>query len=215
MARVNGRIRAREVRVIGEKGEQIGILTLPEAIKMARSQGLDLVEIAPNGNPPVCRVVDYGKFRYEQSKKDRENRKHQHGSKVKEVQLRPSIDTHDFGIKLNHAIEFLCEDNKVKISLRFRGRENAHKEFGFQTLEKFIKDLEPYGHPDFPPKLMGRGLNAMISPLPKNKRAPNPNQKESRSLHEPDSDSNDEAKTPRASKELESAPISSLDSAAS
>jgi translation initiation factor IF-3 len=151
-------------------------MSLGDAISLARSQGVDLVEVAPNAVPPVCRVVDYGKFRYEQSKKDKESRKHQHANRVKEIQLRPAIDQHDFGVKLSHAIDFLCEDMKVKITLRFRGREMAHKEFGFQVVQKFLEEIAPFGHPDFQPKLVGRGLNVMISPLPKAKRAPNPNQ---------------------------------------
>jgi translation initiation factor IF-3 len=143
---------------------------------MARNQGVDLVEVAANATPPVCRLVDYGKFRYEMSKKDKESKRHQHANKVKEIQLSPTIDAHDFSIKLGHAIDFLCEEMKIKLTLKFRGREMAHQEFGFQTVERFIKELTPYGHPDAPPKLMGRGLNVMLSPLPRNKRAKNPNQ---------------------------------------
>jgi translation initiation factor IF-3 len=172
--RVNGKIRAREVRVIGTDGKQLGILSLADAINMARNSGVDLVEIAPNATPPVCRLVDYGKFRYEQAKRDKEARKHQHANKVKEIQLSPSIDPHDFGVKLSHAIDFLCEEMKVKVTLRFRGRELAHKEFGFQQIEKFIKEIGPFGHPDAPPKLIGKGINVMLSPLPRNKRAKNP-----------------------------------------
>jgi len=174
--RVNGKIRAREVRVIGLDGKQAGILSLAEALNLARANGVDLVEIAPTANPPVCRVVDYGKFRYEQAKKDKESKKHQHASMVKEVQLSPRIDPHDLGVKTTHAIDFLCEDMKVKITLKFRGRENAHTEVGFEVIKKFLENIAPYGHPDFPPKLIGKGINVMISPLPRNKRARNPNQ---------------------------------------
>lgn len=172
--RVNGKIRAREVRVIGVDNKQVGVLPLGDAINMARSLGVDLVEIAPNATPPVCRLVDFGKFRYEQAKKDKEARKHQHANKVKEVQLSPNIDPHDFGVKASHAIDFLCEDMKVKVTLRFRGREMAHKEFGFQVVDKFIKELTPYAQPDAPPKLVGRGIILMMSPLPRNKRAKHP-----------------------------------------
>ncbi len=154
--RVNGKIRAREVRVIGVEGNQLGVLSLVDAINMARAKGVDLVEIAPGAAPPVCRLVDYGKFRYEQAKKEKESRKHQHANKVKEIQLSPSIDRHDFGVKLEHAIEFLCEEMKVKVTLRFRGREMAHKEFGFQQVGKFIKEIAAYGHPDADPKLIGK-----------------------------------------------------------
>jgi len=172
--RVNGKIRAREVRVIGVEGNQLGVLSLADAINMARAKGVDLVEIAPGAAPPVCRLVDYGKFRYEQAKKEKESRKHQHANKVKEIQLSPSIDRHDFGVKLEHAIEFLCEEMKVKVTLRFRGREMAHKEFGFQQVGKFIKEIAAYGHPDADPKLIGKGISVMLSPLPRNKRAKNP-----------------------------------------
>ena len=159
--RVNGKIRAREVRVVGTDSKQLGVLTLGEALNLARAGGVDLVEIAPNATPPVCRLVDFGKFRYEQAKKDKESRKHQHATRVKEVQLSPKIDSHDLAVKIEHAVGFLCEDMKVKITLKFRGREMAHTEFGFQ---------------DFEPKLIGRGINAMISPLPRNKRARPPAQ---------------------------------------
>ena len=174
--RVNGKIRAREVRVIGIDGKQLGILSLGEALNLARSLGVDLVEIAPTATPPVCRVVDYGKYRYEQAKKDKESKKHQHASLVKEVQLSPRIDPHDLGVKIAHAIDFLCEDMKVKVTLKFRGREMAHTEVGFQVVKKFLGDIAPFGHPDFPPKLIGKGINVMVSPLPRNKRAKNPNQ---------------------------------------
>ena len=172
--RVNGKIRAREVRVIGTDGQQLGVFSLVDAINMARAKGVDLVEIAATAVPPVCRLVDYGKYRYEQAKKDKEARKHQHANKVKEIQLSPQIDPHDFGVKLGHAIDFLCEDIKVKVTLRFRGREMAHKEFGFQQIEKFTREVAPYGHPDFEAKLVGKGITVMFSPLPRNKRARHP-----------------------------------------
>ncbi len=176
--RVNGKIRAREVRVIGADGKQLGVLSLGEALTQARANGVDLVEIAPNATPPVCRLVDYGKFRYEQAKRDKESRKHQHATKVKEVQLSPKIDPHDLEVKLSHAIGFLCDDMKVKVTLKFRGREMAHTEFGFQVVQKFLAEIAPYGHPDFEPKLIGRGINVMITPLPRNKRAKGPPQTE-------------------------------------
>ena len=176
MTRMDERIRAREVRVIGPDGKQLGVMETREALSLAKQVGLNLVEISGNANPPVCRIVDYGKYKYEKSKKEKESKKHQHSNKVKEVQLRPNIDPHDFKIKVDHAIDFLCEDMKLKINLRFRGRENAHKEFGFQTVEKFIDEIAPYGTPDFQPKIVGRGINLMISPLPKNKRARHPNE---------------------------------------
>jgi len=147
---------------------------LTESLNLARQRGVDLVEIAPNATPPVCRIVDFGKYRYEQAKKDKESKKHQHANRVKEIQLSPSIDPHDFATKLAHAIEFMCEDMKVKVTLRFRGREMAHQEFGFQKVQDFIRDVAPWGHPDAPPKLIGKSVNVMLSPLPRNKRAKNP-----------------------------------------
>jgi translation initiation factor IF-3 len=172
--RVNGKIRAREVRVIGVDNSQLGVISLTEAINLARHHGVDLVEIAATAVPPVCRLVDFGKYRYEIAKKEKESKKHQHASTVKEVQLSPRIDPHDLGIKVAHAIDFLCEDMKVKVALKFRGREMAHTEVGFEVINKFIELIAPFGHPDFAPKLVGRAINLMISPLPRNKRAKNP-----------------------------------------
>ncbi|MCS7090572.1 MAG: translation initiation factor IF-3 [Verrucomicrobiota bacterium] len=172
--RVNGKIRAREVRVIGIDGKQIGILPLGEALTLARQHGVDLVEVAPNADPPVCRLIDYGKFRYEQAKREKEARKHQHANKVKEIQLSPKIDPHDLGVKAMHAIDFLCDEMKVKVALRFRGREMAHTEFGFQVVQKFLEKIAPWGHPDFEPKLNGRNIIVMVSPLPRHKRAKHP-----------------------------------------
>lgn len=178
--RVNGKIRAREVRVIGDQGAQLGVMPLGDALNLARNAGVDLVEIAPNANPPVCRIVDFGKFRYEQAKKEKESKKNQHAGEVKEIQLSPRIDPHDLGVKVNHAIEFLCDDMKVKVALRFRGREMAHTEFGFQVINQFVEKIAPWGHPDFQPKLIGRNINLMISPLPRNKRAKHPDQDDSK-----------------------------------
>ncbi|MEY2409992.1 MAG: translation initiation factor [Verrucomicrobiota bacterium] len=181
--RVNGKIRAREVRVVGHDGQQLGVYSLVDAINMARAQGVDLVEVAPNAQPPVCRVVDYGKYRYEQNKKEKESKKHQHANKVKEVQLSPKIELHDFGVKLAHAIDFLCEEMKVKVVLKFRGREMAHKEVGFQQIEKFTREVAPFGHPDNIAKVVGRSITVMFSPLPRNKRAKNPHGEHSGGAH--------------------------------
>jgi translation initiation factor IF-3 len=172
--RVNGKIRAREVRVIDGNDKNLGILLLNDALVLARQHGVDLVEISPTANPPVCRLVQIGKFRYELAKKEKESRKHQHASTVKEIQLSPRIDPHDLGIKLMHAVDFLCEDMKVKVALKFRGREMAHTEIGFDVIKKFLNEIVPYGHPDFEPKLNGRNIVVMITPLPRNKRAKNP-----------------------------------------
>lgn len=172
--RINGKIRAREVRVIGPEGAQVGILPLHEAIKMARAHNMDLVEVAPNATPPVCRIIDYGKYRYEQAKKEKESRKHQHATRVKEIQLSASIDPHDFKVKLSHAIDFLCDDMRVMVTLRFRGREMAHQEIGRQVVDRFVTDLASYGTPVAPPRLEGKGIKVMLTPLPRHKRAPNP-----------------------------------------
>ena len=173
--RINGKIRAREVRVVDADGSQVGVLSIGDALTLARGRGVDLVEVAPNADPPVCRVVDYGKYRYEQSKKEKESRKHQHANTLKEIQLSPRIDPHDLGVKVGHAIDFLCEDMKVKVALRFRGREMAHTEVGQQVMQSFLEKVAPYGQAAFTPKLNGRHLNVMVSPLPRNKRAKHPN----------------------------------------
>ena len=149
-------------------------MSLGDALTLARANAVDLVEIAPNAVPPVCRIVDFGKFRYEQAKREKESKKHQHANKVKEVQLSPKIDPHDLGVKIQHAVEFLCEDMKVKVNLKFRGREMAHTEFGFQVVTKFLDQIAPYGHPDFVPKLAGRNISVMVSPLPRSKRGKTP-----------------------------------------
>ena len=149
-------------------------MSLQDALGRARANGVDLVEVAPNATPPVCRLVDFGKFRYEQAKREKDAKKHQHANKVKEIQLSAKIDPHDMTVKLGHAIDFLCQEMKVKVSLRFRGREMAHTEVGFEQIAKFTRDLAPYGHPDNSAKLVGRGVTVMFSPLPRNKRAKNP-----------------------------------------
>ena len=156
----------------------MGVVSLHEAINLARRSAMDLVEVAPNATPPVCRVVDYGKYRYEQAKKEKESKKHQHANRVKEIQLTATIDDNDFGVKLGHATGFLCEDMRVKVSLRFRGREMAHQEFGMQVMERFVKELAAYGQAVEVPKLVGRNLHVMLTPLPRSKRAKNPAQTE-------------------------------------
>jgi translation initiation factor IF-3 len=171
--RRNGKIRAREVRVLGADKQQIGILPLGDALRLAQSQGLDLIEISPDANPPVCRLVDYGKFRYEEAKKEKESNRSSAG-KMKEIQLSAVIDPHDFATKINHAIEFLCDDMKVRVKLRFKGRQKAHKEYGFEVVNKFVRELAAYAVADTPPKMLGdRDLNVMLTPLPREKRARN------------------------------------------
>jgi translation initiation factor IF-3 len=177
--RRNGKIRAREVRVLDETKQQLGVMTLNEALRLAMNKGLDLVEIAPNATPAVCRIVDYGKFMYEEAKRSKDGAGRQTGGKLKELQLSPMIDPHDFAIKLGRAIDFLCEDMKVRVKLRFRGRQKAHTEFGFAVVNRFVKEAAAWGQADSPPKMLGdRDLNVVLSPLPRNKRAKNPRQAE-------------------------------------
>ena len=163
--------------MLDETKQQLGVMTLNEALRLAMSKGLDLVEIAPNATPSVCRIVDYGKFIYEEAKRHKDSQGRQSSSKMKEIQLSPMIDPHDFSIKLGHAVGFLCDDMKVRIKLRFRGRQKAHTEFGFQVVNRFVKEAAPWGQADSPPKMLGdRDLNVILSPLPRNKRAKNPRQ---------------------------------------
>ena len=172
--RINGRIRAKDVRVIGADGQQLGVMDLAQAIRLAQNHGVDLVEIAPNAIPPVCRVVDYGKYKYEVAKKENEAKKTSHINEVKEVQLSPVIDPHDLGIKLNHAIGFLCNEMQVKINLRFRGRQNAHTEVGVGVVKKFLTNLAPWGQANGEVRIVGKAINLMVNPLPKQKRAKHP-----------------------------------------
>jgi translation initiation factor IF-3 len=173
--RRNGKIRAREVRVIGDAKEQLGVMALGDALALARAKNLDLIEIAPTAIPPVCRIVNYGKFLYDESKRSKDSQSP--AGKLKELQISPSIDPHDLATKRDQAIQFLCDDMKVRIKLRFRGRQKAHKEIGFDLMNRLVAELGPYGHSDSPPKLLGdRDLNVLVSPLPKSKRAKNPKQ---------------------------------------
>jgi len=160
-------IRAPQVRVIDEEGEQLGIMRPEDALREAENRGLDLVEVAPNGQPPVCRLIDYGKYRYQQSKRQKEARKHQHTVTIKEIKYRPKISDHDYDFKTNHVKEFLEQGNKVKLTIMFRGREMAHPEFGREILARVIDDLRE--HIKDPPnvqttRLEGRNMSLVISP---------------------------------------------------
>ena len=148
-------------------------MSLNDALHLAQEKDLDLIEVVPQATPPVCRIMNYGKFLYEESK--RESHARPAGGQMKEIQISPAIDPHDLATKRNHAIQFLCDEMKVRIKLRFRGRQKAHKEIGFQVINQLIKDVAAYGQADSPPKMLGdRDLNAVLSPLPRNKRAKNP-----------------------------------------
>ncbi len=161
------------MRVIDDLKQQLGVMPLDKALQLARVKGLDLIEIAAAANPPVCRIVDYGKFLYEESKRNKEARPT--AGKVKELQISASIDPHDLGVKRDHAIQFLCDEMKVRVKMRFRGRQKAHKEIGIGVMNGFVKQLAPYGQADAPPKMLGdRDLNVFLTPLPRNKRAKNP-----------------------------------------
>jgi translation initiation factor IF-3 len=164
---VNDQIRARQVRVIDEEGEQLGIMSPRDAVMEAEKRGFDLVEVAPQADPPVCRIMDYGKYRYQQSKRSKESRKHQHTITVKEIKYRPKIDDHDFDFKTNHVREFLKEGNKVKVTIMFRGREMAHPEFGKDILSRVVqatKDLAQDDQDMSRVRLEGRNMTIVLSP---------------------------------------------------
>ena len=162
--RVNERIRVKEVRVIDEAGEQMGIMTPQKAIAIARERGYDLVEVAPQAQPPVCRIVDFGKYLYEQKKRAHEAKKKQVVIEVKEIKFRPMTDEHDYNFKMKHAKEILTDGNKVKATVRFRGREITHKELGMQLLDRLEKDLAENGLPEFRPRVEGMQMTVIFTP---------------------------------------------------
>ena len=162
---INDEIRAKEVRLVGADGEQLGIFSLESAQKAAYDKGLDLVLMAPQANPPVCRIMDYGKYRFERDKKEKEARKKQQTVEVKEIQLSCRIDTHDFDTKVNHAHRFLTAGNKVKVILKFRGREMTHQDFGREMLARFEEACKDVGIVDKKPTLDGRFMSMMVNPL--------------------------------------------------
>ncbi len=165
--RINEEITSPEVRLIGVDGEQVGIVSLATANKMAEEAGVDLVEIAPTAKPPVCRVMDYGKYKYAEAKKRHEAKLKQKQIQVKEVKFRPGTDEGDYQIKLRNLIRFLEEGDKTKVTLRFRGREMAHQEFGVKLLERVRTDLDPFGVVEQMPKLEGRQMIMVLSPKKK------------------------------------------------
>src|SRR5215470_1494727 len=162
--RTNDRIRAREIRVIDDEGNQIGIMPPFEALKMAREKNLDLVEISPTAQPPVCRIMDYGKYLYQQEKKEREAKKHQKQIVVKEVKFRINVDDHNYETKKNHVLRFLDEGDKVKATIFFRGREMTRTNLGRQILERLIKDVESKSIVEFRPRQEGNTLHAILAP---------------------------------------------------
>ncbi|WP_338012192.1 translation initiation factor IF-3 [Celeribacter ethanolicus] len=164
--RINERIRAPEIRLIGAEGENIGVITPAKALDLAIEAGLDLVEISPNATPPVCKIMDFGKFKYEQQKRESEARKKQKIIEIKEVKFRPGTDVHDYEVKMRNVIKFLENGDKVKVTLRFRGREMAHQDLGRQLLERVAEDVKEIGKIENMPKMEGRQMIMMIGPLP-------------------------------------------------
>ncbi|MGN0520269.1 MAG: translation initiation factor IF-3 [Candidatus Fimenecus sp.] len=162
---INEQIRDREVRVISADGEQLGIMSAKEALKKAEEKSLDLVKIAPNAKPPVCKIMDYGKYRFEQAKREKEARKNQKVVEIKEIRLSLNIDTHDFETKAKHAEKFLKAGNKVKVSIRFRGREMAHPELGKASMEKFAEACKDFSTVEKPAKLEGRQMLMFLAPV--------------------------------------------------
>jgi len=162
------------VRVIDSDGKQLGVMPTSQALAAAAQQGMDLVEVAPNASPSVCKITEYGKYKYEQTKREREARKHHHADKLKEIKLRLNIDTHDYETKLNHMRDFLADGMKVKVSVFFRGRENAHPEYGHELMKKVVTDLQGVGHCEQPPRLMGKSIHMMMGPARGATKKPKP-----------------------------------------
>ena len=161
---INEEIRDREVRVVDQNGEQLGVMSSREALALADERQLDLVKIAPQARPPVCKLMDYGKYRFEQSKKEREFRKNQKVITVKEVRLSATIEDHDVDVKFKNAVKFLKDGNKVKVTIRFRGRQITHSEIGRQIMIEFADRIKEYGTVDKPPQIEGRNMSMFISP---------------------------------------------------
>jgi translation initiation factor IF-3 len=160
---VNQRILAKTLRVIGPEGEQLGVFPRDIGLKKAEEQGLDLVEVAPQANPPVCRIIDFSKYKYEQEKREKEVKKHQKQVQLKELRISPRIDEHDYEVKLKHAKEFLSKRHKVRVRMWFRGREIAHKEIGRRVIDKMIKDVQSVGRIDREPHMLGKTLVLILS----------------------------------------------------
>jgi len=162
--RINEEIRVKQVRLIDELGENRGIVSIKEALEIANEAGLDLIEISPQANPPVCKVLDYGKYKYEVQKRKNEAKKNQKVVNIKELKLRPAIDTHDYEVKLKQAKKFLSQGDKVKFTMRFKGRELSANNMGKELLDKIIEDLDLIGKVDSEPKLEGKQMSMMMSP---------------------------------------------------
>ncbi|NDC80273.1 MAG: translation initiation factor IF-3 [Verrucomicrobia bacterium] len=168
--RANHRIRAREVFLVDASGQKLGVVSLNDAMAAARQAGLDLVEVSGNTNPPVCKILDFGKFRYELAKRDREAKRHNLAAKVKEMKFHVNIDPHDYATKMRHAEEFLWKGMKVKVVMAFRGREMQHQDLGKSLVTSIRNDLKLVGVADAEPKLIGKNITMMLTPLPVKKR---------------------------------------------
>ena len=164
--RINERIRIPQVRVVGDDGEQIGIMVTRDALVLAQSKGLDLVEVAPTARPPVCKIMDYGKYKYETNRAAKAAKKKQHQMQLKEVKMRPKIEDHDYDFKLKHARTFLAERDKVKFTVTFRGREMAHQELGYRIIDSILKDLADVAQVESPARSEGRTISMVLSPKP-------------------------------------------------
>ncbi len=164
---MNEKIRGSDVRLIGAEGENVGVVSPERAMALAEEAGLDLVEISPNANPPVCKIMDFGKFKYEQQKRESEARKKQKIIEIKEVKFRPNTDKNDYDVKMRNVFKFLDNGDKVKITLRFRGREMAHQNLGRELLERVAEDTKDHGRVENFPKMEGRQMVMLIGPLPK------------------------------------------------
>jgi translation initiation factor IF-3 len=162
--RVNERIRVPQVRVIADDGAQVGVLAVREALALAQSKGLDLVEVSPTARPPVCRIMDYGKFKYEQNRRARKAKKKQHQMQLKEIKMRPKIEEHDYSFKIEHARQFLQSRDKVKVTITFRGREMAHQDIGYKLIQKVIEALTEVSTVESNPRSEGRTLSAVLMP---------------------------------------------------
>src|SRR5271157_5143030 len=162
--RINERIRAKEIRVIDEEGRQLGVMPPFEALKLAREQGLDLVEVSPTANPPVCRIINYGKYLYQQSKRQHEARKHQKSIELKEVKFRPQTGEHDFTVKREHILAFLKDGDKVKATIMFKGRQMAHRELGWKMMQRLIEEVGEVALVESRPKQEGPNLTAVLAP---------------------------------------------------
>ncbi len=163
---INEQIRDRQVRVIGPNGDQLGLMSSAQALQKAAEMNLDLVKIAPQATPPVCKIIDYGKFRFEQAKRDKEAKKNQHIVEIKEIRLSLNIDTHDFDTKVGHAQRFLKDGDKVKVSIRFRGREMGHPEQGHEIMKRFAEALAEYANVEKPSKMEGRNMMMFLASKP-------------------------------------------------